>query len=257
MLSIEPRVEARSQSVRAASSGSWARAHELPHMASSTTSHKPSEARTSQASCGPTVYDLSSGCAETPNPFRWRSPKARETARSPCTRQQPAKMTRPPAACTRARSSGRFGLWSSLSAAALPLRWTRTARESPRLATRRRRPPEEPGSCCSMQVMAVEPSGISLSFACLRNSASVLTNAAVADVSRHRCASPFPRDEPISSLSRLPTRLAWAHSAARLPPWPSNTAKKCVSPTLSAAAAPSVKAPSPSWKCTTWCMSSM
>lgn len=45
-----------------------------------------------------------------------RSPKARDTASTPPTRQVPAQTTTPPAASMRLRSSVRLGLWSSDSA---------------------------------------------------------------------------------------------------------------------------------------------
>ena len=47
-----------------------------------------------------------------------RSPKARDTASTPPTRQVPAQTTTPPAASMRLRSSVRLGLWSSDSAIA-------------------------------------------------------------------------------------------------------------------------------------------
>mmetsp|Transcript_5293 Transcript_5293/g.11386 ORF Transcript_5293/g.11386 Transcript_5293/m.11386 type:complete len:241 (-) Transcript_5293:93-815(-) len=50
MLSIDPRFDASSHSVRAASRQSRALATELPHICSSTTSHSPSEARTMYSS---------------------------------------------------------------------------------------------------------------------------------------------------------------------------------------------------------------
>ena len=50
--------------------------------------------------------------------FRRRSPKARDTASTPPTRQVPAQTTTPPASSMRARSSVRFGLWSSDSGTA-------------------------------------------------------------------------------------------------------------------------------------------
>ena len=45
--------------------------------------------------------------------FKRRSPKARETASTPPTRQVPAQTTTPPASSILARSSWRLGLWSS------------------------------------------------------------------------------------------------------------------------------------------------
>ena len=59
-----------------------------------------------------------------------KSPRARETARSPLTR---LNLTCDPAASIRAFSSGLYGLWSCESGTASPPR-ARTARESPVLA---------------------------------------------------------------------------------------------------------------------------
>ena len=66
MLSIDPRVDARSHSERAAPSGSDARSTDEAHCCSSTTSQRPSEASTRKASRGVKEMALSSGVDETP-----------------------------------------------------------------------------------------------------------------------------------------------------------------------------------------------
>ena len=65
-LSIEPRVEARSQSERAALSGSGALSTDAAHCCSSTTSHRPSLASTRKASRGVSEIAESSGVDDTP-----------------------------------------------------------------------------------------------------------------------------------------------------------------------------------------------
>ena len=66
MLSIEPRADARSQRARAAPRGSEERSTDAAHCCSSTTSHRPSEARTRNASRGVRLMAESSGVDETP-----------------------------------------------------------------------------------------------------------------------------------------------------------------------------------------------
>mmetsp|Transcript_35179 Transcript_35179/g.105123 ORF Transcript_35179/g.105123 Transcript_35179/m.105123 type:complete len:278 (-) Transcript_35179:339-1172(-) len=224
MLSIEPRTEARSQRAEAAVIASGARKTTFAHCCSSTTSHSPSDASTKKASDGPSSYVLISGSAVTPYRFRWQSPNARETARSPCTRQHPAKMTCPPAASTLALSSGRLGLWSSESGLALPSAWTIAARESPTLTTIRRRLPPGVAGRRRMQQMPVEPSGIAFCTACLTNSPSVASHASTharATSSSPSCAPPFRSTAETMYACSLGRRWPLAHAAARLPPCPS------------------------------------
>ena len=82
-----------------------------------------------------------------------------------------------------------------------------------------------------MHVTAVVPSGMPRAAACRKKAASVRWKASTAapsstpeeeKLSLPLSASPRAR---VSSRSRLLTRCAWAHAAARLPPWPSYTAK--------------------------------
>mmetsp|Transcript_11477 Transcript_11477/g.49449 ORF Transcript_11477/g.49449 Transcript_11477/m.49449 type:complete len:352 (+) Transcript_11477:500-1555(+) len=96
-----------------------------------TWSHTPSDASTTNASRGVTRSVLISGVATTPAAESCESPKARETAKPPArgnrrhTRAGPAwpckpraGSTTPPARETRAASSGRSGLWSTLRSTA-------------------------------------------------------------------------------------------------------------------------------------------
>mmetsp|Transcript_17977 Transcript_17977/g.46459 ORF Transcript_17977/g.46459 Transcript_17977/m.46459 type:complete len:316 (-) Transcript_17977:372-1319(-) len=235
MLSPEPRRSARLHSAFAPSSEDEHLLSTWPQAGSFTTSHSPSDARIRYASVGAMTKRVISGSAHTPYRFRWRSPNARDTARSPATRQQPWCTTQPPAAHTRAFSSGLFGLWSLLSAMQLPSLRTRAHRESPTLAT------VSTPLRCSTAAMAVEPSEspslaaprMNASSACRKPSRIDLCRTCSCEPSSGGWASPTAMFCSSECTMRV-TRCLCTYCAASLPPCPSYTAKKLMRPMASA-----------------------
>mmetsp|Transcript_5601 Transcript_5601/g.14184 ORF Transcript_5601/g.14184 Transcript_5601/m.14184 type:complete len:217 (+) Transcript_5601:1005-1655(+) len=97
-------------------------------------SHTPSEARMTKSSPGVISWKVISGSDDTMG-FILRSPKEREIARVPLTREMPFAftITLPPAASMRCFSFFLLGLWSSERSWQCPSLHS-TVRESPRLA---------------------------------------------------------------------------------------------------------------------------
>mmetsp|Transcript_87730 Transcript_87730/g.256437 ORF Transcript_87730/g.256437 Transcript_87730/m.256437 type:complete len:226 (+) Transcript_87730:524-1201(+) len=140
-------------------------------------------------------------------------------------RQTPAtSTTEPPSASMRFFSAGRLGLWSSVSRRNPPLAFTRTARESPALARKRRRRISSSGPKIVM-VHAVEPEQSPTRRACCRKLCSVCRNPPNKAV-RNAISSLAVLVRSLSLASTFFARCAAAYSAQYPPPCPSKTPKK-------------------------------
>mmetsp|Transcript_7706 Transcript_7706/g.32759 ORF Transcript_7706/g.32759 Transcript_7706/m.32759 type:complete len:361 (-) Transcript_7706:165-1247(-) len=183
-----------------------------------TTSHSPSVPKMRNSDVSETSPENTSGSAVMYS-FKSRSPSARLTPSTPCTRDVPLTLTiSPPRRSTASRSSAMSGLWSCVSALASPPSRI-TARQSPTLATHIR-PPRR------YAVVAVAPPRRCPSA---RNALSVAKNPRI--IAALMCST-NPVSVAVSALSARRTsrkisscRRAAPKSAASLPPCPSNTEK--------------------------------
>mmetsp|Transcript_48020 Transcript_48020/g.153933 ORF Transcript_48020/g.153933 Transcript_48020/m.153933 type:complete len:358 (+) Transcript_48020:157-1230(+) len=185
-----------------------------------TTSHSPSLASTTNSSPPRRGVTVISGSGMMKGRRKW-SPKARDMARTPMTRGPWKLRMSPPAALTRACSSGHSGLWSRERATGAPPRHS-TARLSPQLATT---------TCVSLTraTTAVVPTVLDVSSA--PSSASVLRKALARAsltpssvmLSAWDCSAP---SRLTSSWLTWNARRSLQCSAADAPPWPSYTPKK-------------------------------
>mmetsp|Transcript_6138 Transcript_6138/g.14604 ORF Transcript_6138/g.14604 Transcript_6138/m.14604 type:complete len:486 (+) Transcript_6138:335-1792(+) len=181
------------------------------------TSQRPSVAMTRNSSPGVSFLCDTAGSGMM-QAFMCASPSERDVERSPLTRITPSTLTTcPPAASMRETSDLSPGLCASDIGSADPYR-NRNARESPALAQKRSVPD-------TSATHAVQPSRNCCALACRQNAASVSLKTSWNNA-RPFATSRFPfwrREATRRGMSSA------ANSAARAPPWPSNTPYRLLS----------------------------